>query len=116
MTQNLPLPQNVQIYTARARIWLRGREWILGIVDKEVKQLLKQYIGQRVVIEVLPMVFVEARLRNDMGYPAAILPARLKQTWQTLWASKHARRPDLVVRVYIPAGTNQTETPAGGGA
>jgi len=114
MAQNLPLPQNAQIYTARARIWLRGREWILGIVDKEVKQLLKQHVGQRVVIEVLPMVFIEVRLRNDMGYPAAILPAKLRQTWQTLWASKHARRPDLVVRIYIPT-TNQNEKPAEGG-
>jgi len=112
MTQNSQL-QTPRVYTARARIWLRGRQWVLGIIDDGAKLHLLQYIGHRVVVEVLPMVYIEAKLRRDMGYPAVILPACLKKTWQMLWGNKHARRPDLVVKIYIES--NQ-EKPAGGGA
>jgi len=100
MTQNVSI-QTPQVYTARARIWLRGRQWVLGIVDESVKAQLLAHIGRRVVVEVLPMVLVEVTLRRDMGYPAVILPACLRRTWQMLWGSKHIRRPDLVVKIYI---------------
>jgi len=83
------------------------------VVDESVKTQLLQYVGHRVTVEVLPMVYIEAKLRRDMGYPAVILPACLKRTWQALWGNKHARRPDLVVKVYIES--NQVEKPAKGG-
>jgi len=100
MTQNVSV-QNPQITTARARIWRRGPKWILGIVDAEARNALQQYIGSRVVVEVLPAVYVEGLLRLDMGYPAIILPARLKQTWQSLWVGKRTAKPELIVRIIV---------------
>jgi len=96
-----PTQQIPRVINARARIWNRGRQWVLGITDESAKQQLAPYIGRHVVVEVLPMVYVEARLRNDMGYPAIYLPSCLKRTWQALWGGKYARRMDLLVRIII---------------
>jgi len=110
MTQNIPV-QTPQIITARARIWRRGSKWLLGIVDTEARNVLQPYINRRVVVEVLPAVYVEGLLRLDMGYPTLTLPARLRQTWQLLWVGKRTSKPELVERIYIP----QVEKPAEGG-
>jgi len=114
MTQNVSV-QTPQIITARARIWARGPKWILGIIDTEVRDILLRLVGRRVVVEVLPAIYVEGLLRRDMGYPAIILPARLRQTWQALWVGKRMAKPELVVRIYIPIDNNQTEKPVEGG-
>jgi len=105
-------PQQVpRVINARARIWNRGRQWVLGITDEGAKQQLAQYIGRRVTVEVLPLVYVQATLRNDMGYPAVYLPSCLQKTWQALWGGKYARRMDLLVRIIL-----EPENPAEGGA
>jgi len=101
-----PTQQIPRVINARARVWARGRQWVLGITDENAKAQLAQYIGRNVVVEVLPMVFVEARLRVDVGYPAIYLPSCLRRTWRALWGGKYARRMDLLVRIIIDSQEN----------
>jgi len=117
MTQNVSVqtPQNPQIIIARARIWARGPKWILGIIDTTVRDILLQFAGRRVVVEVLPALYVEGLLRRDMGYPAMILPARLKQTWQSLWVGRRQTKPELIVRIYVDQNNQTEKTAAQGG-
>jgi len=113
MPQNVPVQTPQNIYVAKARIWARGQKWVLAIIDEHARQALEPYIGCRVVVEVFPMLLIEAKLRRDIGYLAILLPARLRQTWQMLWGGKRARRPELIVRIYIPIKEiNQTEKTA----
>jgi len=116
MTQDVSV-QTPQIITARGKIWARGSRWLLGITDAKARDILLQYAGRRIVVEVLPAVLVEGLLRLDMGYPTITLPARLRQTWQSLWVGRRARRPELIVRIYLPIENNQAEKTAaqGGG-
>jgi len=84
-----------KVYTIKARIWARRNKWLL-VMDKESDLL--SHIGQRVVVEVLPLVFIEGKLRVEYGHPSIILPACLRRTWRYLW--QEAPR-QLVVRVIV---------------
>jgi len=111
-----PMAQTTQnqvprVIHARARVWSRGRQWVLSIADESVRQQLAPYVGRRIVVEVLPLVYIEATLRNDMGYPAVYLPSCLRRTWQALWGTRYARRMDLLVRIVIE---DNQETERGG--
>jgi len=115
MAQNLPpIYHQAQVYSARARIWVRRNKWFLIMSDREAAPHLLPYVGRRVVVEVLPLVFVEAKLRQEYGYPSIILPSCLYRTWQYLWLER-PRRPDLVVRVYLLPVESSQEKPAEGG-